>query len=467
MVYQKKEMKPTKAFVVDDDSSMVDLLVEFLNIKGFDANGSTNPEEIIQSLRDFNADVIIADLNMPGINGLDFMEEIHSISPDAIFIIITGYGTIELAVEAIKRGADQFLTKPFTLESIQFHIERILADKSLRHENINNEINLARAGRHPKFGPLVGKSPSMQQIFNEIVIASKADVPVLISGETGTGKELVAKAIHSNSLRAAFAFVPINCSAIPEGLLESELFGFIKGAFTGASIDKPGLFEEANEGSLFLDELGDMPIHLQAKLLRIIQDGELRRLGSLKPLKTNTRVIASTSHDLTQMVLNGHFRKDLFYRLNVFPIHIPPLRERPEDIHLLASLFTKRFSKKFHKSKKGFSKESINFLKAYRFPGNVRELEHAVERAILLSKDNPNNLIEDKFLKDLFHINNTLNNHNTNKQELIESIAQLDIPLQELKHLYVKAVLGLQHGNISRTAKILGVDRKTLYRRNR
>jgi DNA-binding NtrC family response regulator len=329
-------------------------------------------------VRDQTFDVVLSDIMMPGQSGMDLLAQLHAAQPDLPVILMTGFASVDSAVAAMRGGAFDYVTKPFKLDAVMASLERAFQFRELEREN----ARLRRAvDQTSAFGDLIGRSPAMRDIYALIRKISASGSSVLITGESGTGKEVVARTLHFTGLRASKPFVPINCTAMPEGLLESELFGHVKGAFTGAHANKKGLFEEADGGTLFLDEIGDMPLSLQSKMLRVLQDREIRAVGGTRAVKVDVRIIAATNKDLHREIEAGTFRKDLYYRLNVIPLRIPPLRERPEDIPLLAEAFLRR-----HAPERAprISPAALERLMHHRWDGNARELENAIERALVL-----------------------------------------------------------------------------------
>lgn len=367
--------------VIDDSPEVLTQFANFLKEEGFEADTALDGQTGISKIEKKFYDLILTDLKMPGLDGMEVLKYVQENSPDSICIILTGYGTVKNAVEAIKLGAFDYLTKPIKLDEILITLKRALDYRNLRRENINLKSQLKKKYR---FENIIGDSEKMQKIFEVIEKVADSDSTILILGESGTGKELIAKAIHYNSYRREHPFIPVNCAAIPSELLESELFGHEKGAFTNAIRTRIGRFELANGGTIFLDEIGDMSPMLQSKLLRILQDRQFERIGGVKTIKTDIRVIAATHQDLKLAVEQKRFREDLYYRLNVIPIHIPPLRERKSDIPLLAHHFLEHFNKTKKKKIKGFTKEAMDKLIQYNWPGNVRELENTIERVIIL-----------------------------------------------------------------------------------
>ena len=375
----------TRVLLVEDDPEMLEMVREYLESEGYAVVAVGRATEAMATLRRESCDAVVTDLRMPDGDGMEVLRIARETQGDAPTILITAFGTIETAIQAIREGAYDYVTKPFALEEISLLLEKALEARQLREEN--RRLREVATDRY-RFDNLLGSSPSMQTVFSRIRQAAPSDVNVLITGESGTGKELVAKALHFNSARAKRPFVPINCAAVPAGLLESELFGHVKGAFTGAVGSRRGLFREANGGTLFLDEIGDMAPELQAKLLRVIEDRTVRPVGSDERLPLDVRLIAATNQDLPARILAGQFRDDLYYRLAVIPIQLPPLRERKDDIPLLAGHFLRRATGAAGKAISGFTPEAMAALLRHGWPGNVRELENVVERAVTLTPDN-------------------------------------------------------------------------------
>jgi DNA-binding NtrC family response regulator len=373
-----------RILIVDDSQEILSNLSECLTESGYDVDTSTDGATGISMLESRFYDVILIDLRMPGVDGMEVLKHAKENSPDSLCIILTGYGTIKNAVEAIKSGAFDYLTKPVKLEEVLVTIKRALEHRNLKRENINLRDQLKKKYR---FENIIGDSERMQKVFETIDKVADTDSTILILGDSGTGKELVAKAIHYNSYRRNGPFVPVNCAAIPGELLESELFGHERGAFTGAIRTRIGRFELANGGALFLDEIGDMTPVLQSKLLRVLQEREFERIGGIKAIKTDIRVIAATHQDLKKAVQQQRFREDLYYRLNVIPIEIPPLRERRSDISLLVHHFLNHFRKTKKKKIVGMADDVLQRLMEYDWPGNVRELENMIERIVILTNN--------------------------------------------------------------------------------
>jgi len=374
-------MAKARVLVVDDEKSMRDLLSITLEKEGYDVVTAAGGEAAIEALRRDATDAVITDLRMPKVDGLQVLRAAKEISPDVAVIVITAVASTETAVEAMKLGAYDYITKPFKLDEVSLIVRNALERKRLRDENLYLRKQLETQHR---FENIIGKSGRILEVFDTIRKISDSPSTAMITGESGTGKELVARAIHFNSLRRDKPFVSVNCGAIPEGLMESELFGHVRGAFTGAVSNKVGLFSAGEGGTLFLDEITEIPPLLQVKLLRAIQTREIRRVGDTKDMKTDVRLIAASNRNLEDAVRDGILREDLYYRLNVIPIQLPPLRERREDIPLLVAHFLQKFGKDLGKEARGVAPEAMIVLERYHWPGNIRELENVLERAIVL-----------------------------------------------------------------------------------
>ncbi len=369
--------------VVDDDESMRYLLEEALSKEGYSIVTAKDGEESVRRAKEMVFDAIIMDIRMPGMSGLEAIAEIKKYDRSAVIVVITAYGTEKMAIEAVEKGAYDYFTKPFELEDLRAVVRRAIEKRRLRAENetLHRELK-----RKCEFSNIIGESGRMMEVYEIVSQVVNTDVTVLIYGESGTGKELIARAIHYNSLRKDKPFIKMNCVAIPETLLESELFGHEKGAFTGAVARKLGKFELANRGTLFLDEVGDMSLLTQAKLLRVLQEREFERVGGTQTVKVDVRIIAATNKDLPQAVKRKEFREDLYYRLNVVSLVMPPLRERREDIPQLFEHFMKEYNKKLNRDVQRISVEAMELLMKYPWPGNIRELENVLQRAIVLEK---------------------------------------------------------------------------------
>lgn len=367
--------------VIDDEKSMRDFLAIMLKKEGYQVHLADNGKTALNTINKNVFDLVISDIRLPDIGGIEILKHCKKVSPETDFILITAYASIETAIDALKMGASDYIFKPFDIDQIKIKINQCISKKRLERENVYLKRSVEK---HFQFENIIGHSPKMQMIFDLVRKISNTSSTILITGESGTGKELVSKAIHFNSLRKDQSFISINCGAMPENLLESELFGHVKGAFTGAVQSKKGLFEVADKGTLLLDEIGETSQGMQVKLLRALQEKTIRPVGGTQEIPIDVRVIASTNQDLQKAVSDSKFREDLFYRVNVIPITIPPLRERKEDILPLAEHFVKEYSQEMQKSIFRISVEAMKALENYDWPGNVRELENAIERAIAL-----------------------------------------------------------------------------------
>ncbi len=448
------QMKRRHFVVIDDDAEMRSLLKDFLSdsaqVTEFPL--ASKALEYLKSIPHDEVDLIISDINMPEMTGLEFIEHTKVTFPKTPVILITAFGSIENAIDAIRKGAFDYITKPFKLSEINITIERALRFRELDNENVRLKRTIERTN---SFADIIGKSPGMQQVFDLIERVGPAMANVLITGESGTGKERVARAIHNSGPRARKPFIAINCTAIPETLLESELFGHAKGSFTGAIGRKRGLFEEADGGTIFLDEIGDMDPSLQAKLLRVLQEKKIRSVGDNIDKPIDVRIIAATHKDLKTAIKNGGFREDLYYRLSVIPILIPPLRHRPEDIPLLAEHFLQKYAAANNPRVKSFSPEAMGVLLSMPWEGNVRELENVIERAVVLCRGTQ---IDKADLPSV----------ETTDAESVFAQATAQLPsLDELERRYMKFVLDKVGGRKEKAAQILGVNRRTLYRKER
>jgi len=373
---------PHTVLLAEDDDSTRALLALEIRRRGFEVTAVPGGRQAVEAMRGRSFDVVVTDLLMQEVDGFQVLESARRLNPEAQVVVVTGHGSVDSAVRAMKAGAFDYITKPVDPEELGLALQ-----KALERKQLLGEVEHLRAQVRGKFSleSIVYASPAMHNVLELARKVATTDAAVLIEGESGTGKEIIARAIHAASARRTHPFVAVNCGALPEGLLESELFGHERGSFTGAVASKRGLFEEAHDGTLFLDEIGEMTPALQVKLLRALQSGEIRRVGENRNIKVNARIIAATNRDLKRAVAVGRFRDDLYYRLKVFPIHIPPLRERPEDILPLAETFLRRAREKYTGKARTFSPPAARALRAYSWPGNVRELEHAIERAVILA----------------------------------------------------------------------------------
>jgi len=445
--------KPRSILVVDDDLAMREMLSSLFGDHGYAVREAAGVDTALEMARDEDFDVILSDIKMPGRSGIDLVAEVREIRPETPVVLMTAFGSIDSAVEAMRAGAFDYITKPFEPEAVLMTLERSIERRALMEEN----RRLRRAvDQTTRLGDLIGGSPAMREVFSLIRRIAHSRSSVLITGESGTGKEVVARTVHFHGNRADKPFVPINCTAIPEGLLESELFGHVRGAFTGAHTSKRGLFEEANGGTLFLDEIGDMGAGLQSKLLRVLQDREIRPVGGNRGVPVDVRIIAATNKDLQREMDEGRFREDLYYRLNVIPIHIPPLRERPEDIPSLVNAFLERHS---DGRRRTLAPAALQRLLSCEWKGNARELENVIERALALSD------VDELQADDLPVESGAVGGGTAATGAMLRSAAQQRMTLREVEDLYIDEILSLTGGNKVRAARILGIDRKTLYRR--
>ncbi len=439
--------------VVDDDAVMREMVAEMLEGEGHQVEVVEGGHEALELAAERDFDCVLSDLQMPGMDGLELLGRLREQHPEMPFVLMTSFGTIEVAVEAMRRGAHDFVTKPFGADQLLVTVERALEKRQLQEENRRLRAAVERTA---SFGELVGKSLAMNEIYALIRKIAGNRSNVLITGESGTGKEVVARTLHAVGPRADKPFVPINCTAMPEGLLESELFGHVRGAFTGAHANKKGLFEAANGGTLFLDEIGDMSATLQGKLLRVIQDQQIRPVGANQPVKVDVRLVAATNRDLRADIQEGLFREDLYYRLNVIPVHIPPLRERPEDIPPLAQAFVARQSEGRPRT---LSENAIRKLCRVPWPGNARELENCIERSLALADG------DEIHASDILIPDDPVRGDGSLEESIVALARQRSLSLGELGDLYVDAILEATGGRKTEAARILGVNRRTLYRR--
>ncbi len=444
--------KPSRILVVDDDRAMCQLLIDLLREDGYEADVAYDGESALEKCRTTRFDLAITDLMMPKMRGIELVQRLREIDASALVLLITAFGTIESAVEAMRAGAFHYVTKPFHNDEILIQVKRALEQKTLWEElkRLRTEVQARN-----RFQNIIGQSSAMQSVFETIAQVSDLPANILIEGESGTGKELIARAIHSNSSRATGPFIPVNCAAIPETLLESELFGYVRGAFTDARRDRPGLFREASGGILFLDEISEIPITLQAKLLRVLEDKEIRPLGANQSEKVDTRVLSASNRYLDELVRDGKFRQDLYYRLNVIRIELPALRHRSEDIPLLVKHFIEKFADSAKRNVEGIQDEALAALKSYDWPGNIRELEHTIERAVLLGKG---------VLVGVEDLPGQLLACGESAIVLAQALGK-QFTLRDLEREYIGKVLETTHGNKTEAARILGVDRTTLYRK--
>ena len=440
-------MKKYNILVIDDEEIVRNSMREWLEQGGYRVYLASDGEEGLRLIKEKGLNIIIVDLILPGMDGLEVFREAKKINPNIYAIFITAYGTVESAVIAMKEGAYDFIEKPFCPERVELLIKKIIEHHNLTQENIALKERLQK---RYKFEDIIGKSNKMQKVFELIKTVSKSNVIVLIRGETGTGKELVARAIHNISTRCDKPFIPVSCSALPESLLETELFGYEKGAFTDAKQCKLGKFEIANKGTLFLDEIGDISQNIQMHLLRVIEERELTRVGGNEIRKIDLRIISATNKNLEEEVKKGNFREDLFYRLNVITINLPPLRDRKEDILLLAEHFLDKFNKENNKEIRDFSQDVIEFLLKYDYSGNVRELENIIEHAVIICNN------------DLIKVG-----HLPMPSKEKEVPLSTNKSLREIEKAHILSVLKEVDYNLTKAAKLLGITRVTLYNKIR
>lgn len=440
-------MKAISILIIDDEKVIQDSCSQILNKEGYKVKVAGDGRQGLHAFQNNPFQAVLLDLKLPIIGGMEVLAKIKEESPETPVIIITGYASIESAIEAIKLGAFEYLTKPFSPEELRISVKKAIESRKRFFERIYLREELEKK---TEFDMIVGESKSMENVMDVVRKVSPTESTVLITGESGTGKELLAREIHKHSLRIQAPFVVVDCGALVETLFESELFGHVKGSFTGAHITKHGRFEVANGGTIFLDEISGISLNIQAKLLRVIQEREVTRIGSSKPIKVDVRILAATNEDLADCVRQGKFREDLFYRLSVVPIHIPPLRERKEDIPLLIDHFLQKYNKRARKQIKKLNSNVLRTLKEYDWPGNIRELENTIERAVVLSKG------EEIGIGDLVYY------RISSRASFLNPVDGKYRTLEEIEKEYIKAVLNAHHGNRSRTAKVLGIDRKTL-----
>ncbi len=440
-----------RLFVVDDDADLAAFLQELLAAAGHQVTVFSDGASALAAVEERAPDLVVTDMNMVGMDGFELIERVRAFDPRVSVIAITAFGSIETAVRALRLGAYDFVTKPFEPQTLRVAVDRALEATALRSEvrRLRSEVGEARF----LVGGMVGRSNALAEISDLVKRVADTQANVLVTGPSGCGKELIARALHAESRRAAGPFVPINCAAIPDTLLESELFGVVRGAFTDAKVDRPGLLREAQGGTVFLDEIGDLPLSLQTKLLRVLAEREVRPVGGTKLERFDARVVTATHHDLRKAVADGRFRADLFYRLAVIDIGVPPLRDRPEDVVPLAEHFLRRMAARSGRSLRGFSGAAVRMMEAYHWPGNVRELENAVERAVALAREEW--VSPDDLPASLTH---------PAAPDFLTAAAEREMTLDELTMAYVHRVLERTGNNKKRTARLLGVDRRTIQR---
>ena len=438
---------PSRILIVEDEDKLRRVVQLHLEAAGYEVDHAPSAEQALP--RAAVADLVLTDLRLPGMDGLAFLKELHERNPHSAVIVMTAHGSIEAAVEAMKQGAADFLQKPFSLDHLSTLIQKVLSVQSLRAENLRLKQEL---DSRYQFDNIVGRSAAMRDIFQTVARVAPTRATVLLAGESGVGKDMIARALHQHSPRKNFPFVKINCTALPENLMESELFGFEKGAFTGANTSKPGKFEQADKGTVFLDEIGDVPSHIQVKLLRILQEREFERLGSNVTRSVDVRIVAATNVNLRAALEQGRFREDLYYRLNVVPINIPPLRERKEDIPFLVLHFLKQLTKELGSPVKDISPSAMDRLLEYEWPGNVRELENTLERSIVLASGE---VLEPGDIRI-----------ESARAPTASSSQSLLLPegttLEQWEQMMIREALRRSNGNKSQAARILGLTRNAL-----
>jgi two-component system NtrC family response regulator len=441
-----------RILVVDDEAAQADLLAEVLESEGFEAKAAYGPEPALAAAETFLPDAVVSDFRMPGMSGTELYRRLSARRPHTPFLIATAFGTLEDAVEAMRSGATDFVTKPVDVGELVGKLRRSLRVRKLEAENVRLRAEVDALRTIPGF---VAESRRMRDVLAAVEQVARSQATVLLRGESGTGKELVAKSIHQRSSRAAGPFVKVNCAAIPDNLLEDEFFGHVKGAFTGAATDRKGKFQAADGGTIFLDEIGELPLHLQPKLLRVLQEREIEPLGANETRTVDVRVVAATNRDLAAMTADGRFRDDLYYRLNVVPVTIPPLRERPEDVLPLARHFLEKFRERNGRRLGGFSKAALDALRGHAWPGNVRELENCVERAVVLA---PGDEIEPADLGLGVRGSGAVGA----AASAVDVLFSGEIGLDRLEEEIIIEALRRCEGNVSSAARKLGVTRRAL-----
>jgi two-component system, NtrC family, response regulator AtoC len=436
-----------RILVVDDEEIVRESLTGWLRKDGYTVANAPDGKAAVEALRSGSFGIVLLDLKMPGMDGLQVLEESRRLRPEATYVIMTAYATVDTAVAAMKLGAFDYLVKPFDPEELSLLIQRIVSQQALLQEN---EALRRALKREYGFHDLVSKSPAMQRVFDLARVAARSSSTILVLGESGSGKEVLARAIHAESPRAGGPFVAISCAALTETLLESELFGHEKGAFTGAASRRKGKFELAQGGTLFLDEIGDISPKLQLDLLRVLEDKTFQRVGGSETIETDVRVVAATNRDLAKAVAAGAFREELYYRLNVIPVTLPPLRERPEDVPLLVQHFLERLSKELNRRIDGVSPEGMAALVAHAWPGNVRELRNVLERGAVVAKGHVIQLAD-------------LGLPAPAEPRTATAIRTDPLPLEDVEKRHIAEVLAWAGGNVTQAARTLGIDRMTLY----
>jgi DNA-binding NtrC family response regulator len=428
--------------VVDDSPAAIEVIVRNLRSRDYRVSAAGSVDEAVRFIESTPVDLVITDLKMPGQDGMDLVRHVRQSCPDTEVMMVTGFATVEGAVEAIKAGAEEYLQKPFTGEELLAAVSRVLERLHVRRTASSRSLSTPRSPHG-----IIGESEAMQRVYRTIAKAARSTATALITGESGTGKELVARAIHYSGPRAAAPFVAVNCGGIPEGLLESELFGHVKGAFTGAGETRAGFFQTADGGTIFLDEVGETSLAMQVKLLRVLQDGEILMVGSSRPLNVDVRILAATNKDLAGLVGRGVFREDLYYRLNVIAIDLPPLRDRGDDILLLIDHFARKHSRDSDRSPPVFTDAALDVLRRHHWPGNVRALENVIHRMIVMTEGAAVDVAD---LPPLL------------RSSILHGNGRVDRSLFDVEAEHIRRVLAAVRGNKTRASEILGIDRKTL-----
>ena len=439
--------------VVDDDADLLELLEAGLSVAGFDVTVQPSAEKGLLALQESRFDVVLADINLPGMSGLEFCSRIVGENPEQTVIVMTAFGSLKTAISAMRAGAYDFILKPIDLDAVSMRLTRVVQEVRIRDEARRLRQVVAES---QAFGGILGSSAAMQKVYDLLQRVSGSEASVLVTGESGTGKELVARALHEHSVRREGPFVAVNCSAVPEQLLESELFGHSKGAFTDARADRLGLFAQASGGTLFLDEIGEIPVAMQPKLLRALEERKVRPVGSNQEIDIDVRIVAATNRDLEEAVEENRFREDLYFRVNVIHVRLPPLRSRGTDVLMLAQHFLQRYALQANKDVKGISSAAAQRLCDYHWPGNVRELRNCMERAVALTRFSEI-AIEDLPERIVKYRRSHVVVASDDPSELV--------PLEEVERRYILRVVEAVGSNKTMAAKVLGLDRKTLYRK--
>ncbi|TVQ94954.1 MAG: sigma-54-dependent Fis family transcriptional regulator [Deltaproteobacteria bacterium] len=448
-------MSATRLLIIDDDPDVLDWLVEDLSGRGFQVLGCEDPTLTLEKIEAHRPEIVLADVEMPQIRGLDLMERVHQDHPGLLFVLMSGFATVDLAVEGLRRGAADFVTKPFTGPTIEQVLRRVRRERAMRREVVR-----LRATRVPSEDKgLIARSQAMTTVLSRIDRAARTDVPILLTGESGVGKSALARRVHEAGERRKGPLLTLNCAALPVNLVESELFGVRKGAFTDARQDRDGVFQQARGGTFFLDEIGEMPLSVQPKLLHALESGRVRPVGATADVAVDVRIIAATNRDLQRMVAEGRFREDLLFRLDVVRVHVPPLRERPADLLPLIDTILAELCERLARPPMAISREAMAVLVAHDWPGNVRELRNVLERATVLAQ-------HDALLaEDVRPASHPPVQATKNVDQALATLAQAKLPLSEIRERYIETVLETVDGNKSEAARLLGIDRRTLYRR--